>query len=118
MHDDWHGHRDPRNNAPTGDKDAWIGWDYALITALGVIEDYSDENGLLGWEIDDEAVEVNAVKKFNKFKASIENITSGAKYKASPGEYFVPEVTTRRSSGEFQTFSEWVQNSIDAKIEE
>lgn len=103
-----------------GDKDEWIEWDHALATALQVIEDYTDEYGLLAWELADEAVEVDAHKRIHKFKASVDARTRGTEknpYKPLPGEYFVPDVWTRRKDEDgkqiFQTYGEWMQKEAE-----
>lgn len=109
MRDEWYGHRNPASGEPVGDRTEWIEWDFALAYAVQTIEDYSDEYGLLAWELADERVEVNANKKIHKFKAAIERTTSGKNYKASPGEYFIPEVFSRGKDGEIQSFAEWIE---------
>lgn len=64
--------------------------------------------------MDDEAVEVDAVKKIHKFKAAVDRATSGSKgkdYRPAPGEMFVPDIWSRRSDGSIQTFSEWARKA-------
>ena len=107
MHDEWYGHRTV-SGREIGDKDEWIDWDYALANAFQTIEDYTDQYGLLAWELADERVEVNANRKTPKFKAAIDRATSGKNYKALPGEYYVPEVFSRDREGRIQTFEEWI----------
>ena len=119
MGDDWYGHRDPMTGLPFGDKDEWIDWDHALLFAFQTIEDFTDKgSGLLAWETDDEYVEVNAIKKINKFQEAVDLKTKGSAkkpYKPEPGEYFIPDMFSRRKdeNGEevFQTYSEWVAKS-------
>lgn len=106
MRDEWYGHRNPVTGEPIGDRDEWLSWDFALADAVQTIEDYSDQYGLLAWELDDDMVYVNANRKIHKFKSAIERKTNGKNYKAAPGEYFVPEVKTRGER--IQTFQEWV----------
>jgi len=115
MRDDWFGHRDYRNGRPIGDKDEWIQWDFHLIHALQIIEDNTDEYGLLAWERDDEAVEIDAVKKIHKFRASVDRITKGSAkkpYNPQPGEYFVPDMYSRRSDESIQTYGDWVRRMM------
>lgn len=115
MQDDWYGHRDPFTGEPSGDKSEWVSWDYALMTALQIVEDHTDEYGILAWEREDEAVEIDAEKRIHKFKAAIERSTSGSPnrpYKPTPGEYFVPKLHSRRSDDHIQTRQEWIQNMI------
>jgi len=116
MRDDWYGHRDFFTGIEVGDKDEWLDWDHALADALQTIEDYTDEYGLLAWELADEAVEVDAVKRIHKFRQALEQRTSGSKtkpYKPTPGEYFVPRVSSRRKDPEgnevIQSYTEWVE---------
>lgn len=114
MRDDWYGHRDPITFSPAGDKDEWLDWDHALIDALQTIEDYSDQYGLLKWELDDERAEVDAIKKFHPFEVARDNQTKGTKnkpYTPEPGEYFVPEIWTRDKRG-LQTYQEWLEKKI------
>lgn len=113
MRDDWFGHRDPFTGAPRGDKDEFTTWDHILMDVLQTIEDYSDQHGILKWIHDDDYVEINANKKIDKFEAAKAIATSGTKYKATPGEYFVPEVYTRRKVDgveRFQTYREWIES--------
>lgn len=118
--DDWAGHRHPLTGEEMGDKDEWTSWDHALAGAFQTIEDYSDEYGLLVWERDDEAFEVEAVRKIHPFKRAVDEATRGTEkkpYKPRPGEYFVPKVWSRREDeegrGVFQTFREWVESQVD-----
>lgn len=115
MHDDWYGHRDPFTGDPKGDKDEWLEWDFLLLETLQMIEDHTDEYGLLVWEREDEAVVIDAEKRIHKFKAAIEDRTRGTEkrpYKPRPGEYFVPDLYSRRPDGSIQTFREWVERSV------
>lgn len=52
MQDDWFGHRDPLTGAKLGDRHEWILWDFSLMNAYKLIEDYTDERGILLWEKD------------------------------------------------------------------
>lgn len=121
LRDDWYGHRDPFTGEPRGDKDEWLDWDYALIDAAQTIEDYSDQYGLLQWELDDEAVVVDAERRLHKFEQARDLATKGSKdkpYQPAPGEYFVPVVRTRRKSGEIQTYDEWITKKVHGVEEE
>lgn len=115
MRDPWYGHRDPFGGRPRGDKDEWIDWDYALITALQIIEDNTDQNGLLRWVTDSDRVVVEAVKTQDKFQAAVDARTSGKNYKPGHGERFYPRVQLR--GGEFPTYREYVEKHIQ-KLEE
>lgn len=120
MGDDWYGHRDPLTFAPMGDKEEYLSWDWALLNAFQTIEDYTDgESGLPIWEVEGEGVEVDAVKKVNKFKASIATQTQGTEkrpYKGRPGEYFIPKMWSRKTDENgkevFPTFREYIEKSI------
>lgn len=112
MRDDWYGHRDPFTGAKMGDKDEWLEWDHLLADTYQIIEDHTDEYGLLVWEREDEAVAIDAVRKIHPFKESVDLVTSGTAnkpYKARPGEYFVPDVSSRRSDDSLQTFRQWIE---------
>lgn len=106
MGDDWFGHRDWFTEAPTGDKDEWTDWDYALARAQQLIEDYTDQHGNLVYEVQDDRVVVEAVRKIDKFEAAKDRITSKKNYKPLDGEYYVPRLEKR--SAEWPTFEEWV----------
>ena len=101
--------------------DEFTSWDYALMDAFQTIEDFTDQkSGIPIWELDDEAVYVDAVRKFNKFQQAIDNATKGSDkkpYQPAPGEYFVPDLSTRRKDADgnpiFQSYSEWVRKSIE-----
>jgi len=96
--------------------DEWIPWDYALAHAFQTVEDLTDDNGILVWEKEDEAVEIDAVRKIDKFRAALDRATAGTKnkpYKPQPGEYFVPKVWSRRSDGSIQSYSEWVRKDLE-----
>lgn len=118
MSDDWFGHRDPRTGEKFGDRDEWISWDHHLVTAYQTIEAYTDRNGNLRWELEDEAVYVDAVPKIDKFEEAKDLITGAKNYKPTPGEYFVAEVKTRRSSGHIQTFPEYLEAQRKKTLEE
>lgn len=117
--DAWYGHRDYYWQE-FGDKDEFITWDYALISALQVIEDLSDQNGLLSWQTEPEWVDVVAKKKINKFQASIDRATKGSKnkpYEPEPGETWVPEIEVRSGRGlpTYQEYLEGIRNGVEEK---
>lgn len=121
MRDEWFGHRNPLTGAPMGDREEYTSWDFALLEALQTVEDFTDsKSGLPIWEVETPWVEVDAVKKVNKFQASIENATKGTErkpYKPRPGEYFVPALYSRKTDEEgnevFWTFREWASREQD-----
>lgn len=119
MGDDWFGHRDPLTGEPQGDREEMTSWDHSLLNAFQTIEDYSDKHGLLVWEIDDERVVVEAVRKIDKFQRAVDERTKGTEkkpYKPVPGESFYPRVHSREMDEDgnevFNTFREWVEKSI------
>ena len=121
MRDEFYGHRDTFTFLPDGDREEYLDWDFALFDALQTIEDNSDQYGLLAWELEDEAVEVDALRKFHKFETSRDLATKGTAnkpYQPQAGEYFVPRMETRRSDGHFQTYEEWVEKMIEEADEE
>ena len=121
MRDDWYGHREPYRFDEVGDKDEWISWDHALADALQTIEDATDDSGIPAWELEDPAVVVYANKKIHKFREAVDQATTGTEkkpYKKSPGEYFVPEVVSRRSDDSIWTYSDWIKSKVeDSEIE-
>lgn len=118
MADDWFGHRDPLTGRKRGNPNEWIDWDHILVSAFSTIEAHTDSHGLFGWELDDEAVYVDAVRKIDKFEESKHLATSGTNYKPTPGEYFVPELKTRRAGGHIQTFKEYMDSQRAKIVEE
>lgn len=111
--DDWVGHRDPITGQPVGNKDDWTEWDYALMYAVQTIEDFTTQDGILAWEIDEDGVRVDAIKKFNKFEAAKQRKTGGKNYKPTPGEYFVPSIRPPIGKEKHQTIREWRENSLE-----
>lgn len=105
--DKYFGFRDLNNWEPLQEPE-WTTWDYVLIQTLQLIEDYTTEHGLLIWEVDENAdnVDVVAVKKVDRFEAAKERITGRKNYKATPGERYVPK--TVLNWGEWPTFEDWV----------
>lgn len=117
MRDAWYGHRDFYFEE-YGDKDEWIDWDYAIASALQTIEDMTDSHGLLAWETESERMDVEAVKKIDKFQASIDRKTKGSEknpYKPEPGEAWVPKTTLR--GGEEPTYRSYLQRLRDGNGE-
>ena len=109
MGDPYFGHRHYRTGEPlkSRSKDEFTAWDYALIRAFQVVEDFTDKHGLLVWETDSDRVMVNAVKKQDKFQAAIDRLTNKKNYKSSPGEVFAPKLELR--GGEWPTFTEYIE---------
>lgn len=120
MGDDWYGHRNPITGEPLGNSEEYLSWDWALLNAYQLIEDYTDDVGLLAWERDDEAANISADRKIHPFHAAKDKKTKGTEkkpYKPYPGEYFVPKLTSQRKdeNGDdlFQSYREWVVRSIE-----
>ena len=111
MRDAWYGHRD-LNFEPEGDKDEWLDWDYALLTALQTIEDMTDSHGLPVWKTQPEAMDVKAVKKIDKFQAFVERATKGTDknpYKPEPGETWLPDLEWRGRDEEYPTYRKYLE---------
>lgn len=111
MRDPHFGHRNVLTGEPEGSSSEKTDWDYALIAAYQVIQDNTGSDGVLSWENDSDNIEVQAIKKTNKFEQSRENYTGKKNYKKSRGEVFVPRV--KKLAGEWPTWSDWVQAQID-----
>lgn len=75
---------------------------------------------MLVWEKDSERVEIEALRKTDKFQAQVDRITGGKNYKRRNGEYFTPRIVLR--GGEYPTYSEYVatqiQEALDNEISE
>lgn len=109
MRDPYYGHRDWETGEPTADRDEKTEWDYALISALQIIEDHTNKHGLLSWEVDNERMDVIARKDTDKFQAAIDRATKGTKkkpYEASPGEVWLPKLDLR--GGEWPTYTDYL----------
>lgn len=108
MRDKDFGHYDPVTFEVMGS--GWTEWDYALIQAFQMIEDHTDDNGLLVWEKESDRVEVIAERKIDKFRAAVESRTSGKNYKPLKGEGFIPKLNLL--GGEWPTYHEYIQSLI------
>lgn len=64
---------------PDSPHDQWNEWDFALAEARQVIEDYTDEDGLLIWERDSEDTVVKAYWKLNRARAAKERLQKKSK---------------------------------------
>lgn len=102
-------HRHPSSGEPLPGDVKWTEWDYALVNALQLIEDFSDQNGLVVWEKDSDDVIVEAVKKIDKFDSVVERMTSRQSYKKTAGEKFVPRLKLMPGVTEWPTFNDWVE---------
>ena len=112
MRDPHFGHRDYFTGKPIRDREEWTEWDFALVAAYQLVEDLTDKHGLLRHEIENERMDVEAIKKFDKFQAAVDRTTKGGKkgYNPSPGEYFVPRLKLR--GGEWPTLQEYWEQSM------
>ena len=108
MQDAHFGHRSPSSGKQI--TDGWTEWDYALASAYQVIEDHTDENGLLIWERQAENVQVDAVKKVDRFRQQVERVTSKKSYKSTPGEYFTPKLEL--IDGDWPTRMEFIKSEL------
>lgn len=113
------GHRNTFTGEPDGDANDWTPWDYAIATAMQAIEDGTTEEGVLIWELADDNVWVDPVKKWNKVRQAQETITNREGYKSTPGEYFVPELRqhgVEPGKERWQTRAEWIQKSMAERL--
>lgn len=121
MQDDYFGHRDPVTGDVAGGKTEWTSQDFALLTAHGIIEAYTNQHGIPKWHLEDPAVNIDAVRKIDEFNEAIERKTKAKNYKAQPGEYFVADVSSTRSDGSLWSYLDWVkaesEKVLDGKIE-
>ena len=82
------------------------------MTAVQTIIDFTDDNGLLVWEVAEDGVIVESQRVIDKFQASVDRKTGKEGYKPQPGERWKPLVkpNRHRPDGDFQTFREWREN--------
>lgn len=109
MYDDHFGFRDPFTGLPFQEPE-WTEWDYVLAQVDQLIDDYTDSNGLLAWEVDDphHRVRVDAVRKIDRFEQAKQQITNKSRYKPVMGEYFVPRLS--KTTEEWPTHSEYFEH--------
>lgn len=107
-------HRSPFSGEPFAEPE-WTSWDYQLVHAVQLIEDFTDSNGILVWEKESDDVIVSAVKKTDAFEAAKEKATSGKNYKAAKGEYFVPDLKLQYwlDEDDWPTHRSWVESQLD-----
>lgn len=106
-------HRSPFSGEPFAEPE-WTSWDYQLVHAVQLIEDFTDSNGILVWEKESDKVRIGALQKVDKFEAAKEAITSGKNYKADKGEYFIPDVKLHHwiKEDDWPTHREWIESQI------
>lgn len=112
MRDHYFGYRDFFTGEVLDEEVVWTDWDYALAGAVQTIEDFTDGDGLLPWEKDDDNVVVEAVRKVNRFDAAKTRRTGAKRYKPIAGEYFVPQLTLLEGD-EWPTLEEWAQKQAE-----
>lgn len=119
MADDWYGHRNPFTGDPEGDKDEWLEWDYLLLNAFQIIEDFTDpDSGILQWKLEDPSLRVTAERYIHPWHEAVESKTGAKNYKASPGERFRPVVDSARKDGSLWTMTQWFEEKAKEKAEE
>ena len=114
MRDPLFGHRDPFTGEALRDKDEWTEWDFTIVSAFQLVNDLTNKHGLLVHEVDNERMDVEAVKDFDKFQAAIDRATKGTKskgYTPSPGEVWKPRLRLR--GGEWPTLEEYFQKQAE-----
>lgn len=113
MSDPHFGHRDILTGFPRGDADEWTTWDLALINAYQLMQDWTNEHGLLVYEVDDhkERVDVIAKPKIDKFEAQ-KDIKTRRQKQPPPGQYFVPDVSLRKGA-EWPTLEEYIEAELE-----
>ena len=107
--DDFALHRHPATGEPLPGKPTWTTWDYNLVAAFQLVEDFTDRNGLLAWEKDHEDVLVEPVAKIDPYEKALAARTGGKNYKPRPGETFMARATLQPWAEEWPTFREWVE---------
>lgn len=83
---------------------------------MQMIEDGTTEEGHLVWELQQDDVYVEAIRRTNKARAAIDRITDAKGYKSRPGEYFITELHQQGvEPGEekFQTRREWIEQQVE-----
>lgn len=104
--------RDPFSGEPLGEPE-WTDWDYVLVNAVQIIEDFTLPSGLLAWENESDKIDVLAVQKVDKFRAAEQKYTNNKRNKEIPGGYFVPLVRLKPFVKEYPSFREWVESQVE-----
>lgn len=97
------------------DAKGWTSWDFAIITALQVIKDYTNQHGILAWDAEaDRDVDIIAVRKKDRFEAAKTAVTSRKSHKPIPGEYYVPKLKLMEGS-EWPTMRDWLMKDLESE---
>lgn len=110
MRDPLFGHRDPFTGEGIRDRDEWTEWDFVIVAAFQLVNDLTNQHGLLVHEVDNERMDVEAIKGHDKFQAAIDRATKGHPkkgYKPDPGETWKPRLRLR--GGEWPTLEEFFE---------
>lgn len=114
MRDPYFGHRDYFTGEPIRDRDEFTDWDYTLLSAFQLVNDLTNKHGLLVHEVDNERMDVEAIKTTDKFQAAIDRSTRGSKdkgYTPDPGETWRPRLKLR--GGEWPTLEEFFEKQAE-----
>lgn len=114
MRDPLFGHRDPFTGKGIRDKDEWTEWDFTIVSAFQLVNDLTNKHGLLVHEVDNERMDVEAVKDTDKFQAAIDRATKGTPkkgYTPSFGETWKPRLKLR--GGEWPTLEEYFKKQAE-----
>lgn len=106
------GHRNSFTGQVVGDPTGWTEWDFAIGTAMQAISDGTTEEGHLIWELEDATAFPEPIKRWNKARRAIDDITNAKNYKSSNGEYWITELRQRGvqpGNEQFQTRAEWIE---------
>jgi hypothetical protein len=108
LQDHYAGFRDSFTHTVDGEP-VWTDWDYALATALQLIEDHTDaETGHLVWIEQSDRVTFDATRFVKKSVAATERKTNGKNYKAQPGERWRTRPVVM-NGGDMPTMTEWYE---------
>lgn len=112
--DYYFGFRDWWNGEPAG-APHYTEWDFALASAMALIEDYTDsETGhLIAYEYSPR-VAFTPTKRIKKSKAAVEMMTNGKDYKPSPGESWVSQPKAI-DGGDLPTIREFIEYEASLK---
>lgn len=119
MNDPYACNRDFFTGEPIRPADEWSDWDYVLVSAFELLNDLTDGDGNLAFEVENERMDVMAVKRTNKFHAARDRATKGSPkkgYTPTPGEYFVPKL--RLVGGKWPTIQEYWEKLAEENADE
>jgi|SRR5699024_149517 len=95
----------------------WTIWDYLLANVFQIINDFTDQNGFLAWEVDDpqERMEIRGILRTDRaenVKQKVEK-QNAKRMERVPGSYVALKIRKRREEDDFPTHSEYFDRLVE-----